>query len=244
MPNESPKESPTPWHDWRNDGRELAIVVIGVLIALLLQQLAQDWDWRNKARQAERAMTSELLFADGPQIYQRAAMHPCVQTRLQQIREAVETGRSRGEIARLTDSFWLPVYTYDSNTYQEAIAAGAPGHIPGRMMLRFGIAYSVMPLMDRTNERESVDMARLHSFRGTGEAISDQESIQLLQAVEQLRNDDAIMWQEARLELPLIRQLGSLDAEHMRRLMGKARELYGNCVKPLPADFPNGVPTS
>jgi hypothetical protein len=99
-----------------------------------------------------------------------------------------------------------------------------------------------MPLMDRTNERESVDMARLHSFRGIGGAISDQESIQLIQAVEQLRNDDALMWQEARLELPLMRQLGPLDADHMHRLMHDAREHYGDCVKPLPADFPGDAP--
>lgn len=232
------KRSPEPWHDWRNDGRELAIVILGVLIALIFQQLAEDWNWRNKARQSQHAMTSELLFADGPQIYQRAAMHPCVQSRLDQIRDAVENGRSRADIARLTDSFWLPVYTYDSNTYEEAKASGAPGHIPSGAMLRFGIAYSVMPLMDRTSERESIDMARLHAFGRNGGAISDQERIQLLQAVEMLRNDDATMWQEARLELPLMRQLGPLEPGHMHRLMGDAHEHYGACIKPLPADFP------
>jgi hypothetical protein len=203
-----------------------------------LEQVAQDWRWRSQARQSEHAMASELLFADGPQIYQRAVMHPCVQERLDQIRAAVEKGRSRSEIARLAGSLWLPVYTYDSNTYQEATASGAPGHIPGDIMLRFGIAYSVMPLMDRTNERESVDIASLHAFRRTGGAISTEESVRLLQAVERLRNEDAIMWQEARLELPLVRQLGPLDADHIRRFMHDAREHYGDCIKPLPADFP------
>jgi hypothetical protein len=50
------------------------------------------------------------------------------------------------------------------------------------------------------------------------------------------------MWQEARLELPLMRQLGPLDADHMHRLMHDAREHYGDCVKPLPADFPGDAP--
>ena len=85
MPNQSQK----PWHDWRNDARELAIVVGGVLIALLAQQVVQNWEWNQKVAAAETSMKRELLWDDGPQIYQRAMMHPCLTQRLDQIRSAI-----------------------------------------------------------------------------------------------------------------------------------------------------------
>ena len=56
-------------HSWRELGREIGIIVIGVLIALFFEQLVQAWDWREKVRIAERAMRLEILADDGPQIY-------------------------------------------------------------------------------------------------------------------------------------------------------------------------------
>ena len=44
------KRAAKQWFDWRESGRELIIVVLGVLIALLAQQLAQDWEWRHEWR--------------------------------------------------------------------------------------------------------------------------------------------------------------------------------------------------
>jgi hypothetical protein len=43
-----PRQAPKPWRDWRENARELAIVVIGVLIALFAQEVVQDWEWKQK----------------------------------------------------------------------------------------------------------------------------------------------------------------------------------------------------
>ena len=91
-----PKRSPKPWHDWRENVRELAIVVIGVLIALLAQQVVQGWEWKDKVAAAERAMRHEMLWDNGPQLYQRTVMHLCAIQRLGAIRVAVEAGKPRG----------------------------------------------------------------------------------------------------------------------------------------------------
>jgi hypothetical protein len=56
MPKESPKEPLSSWHDWRNDGRELEIVVIVVLISLLDQNVAKVWELQQKIHADEDAM--------------------------------------------------------------------------------------------------------------------------------------------------------------------------------------------
>src|SRR5690349_6431969 len=111
MPKPSAKHT-SPRHDWRENAREFVIVVAGVFVALIAQQAVEAWDWHRKVVAAETAMRAELLNDDGPQIYQRAAMHPCVVAQLERIRAAVEGGKSREEIGRLVDGYWIDVRGY------------------------------------------------------------------------------------------------------------------------------------
>jgi hypothetical protein len=229
---------PKPLHGWRELAQEIAVIVVGVLIALGAEQLVEAWTWREHVHVAERAMRVELLADDGPELYQRAAMHPCVQRQLDRIRAAVEGGQNRGAVAALVDGFQLQINSYDSLAHQEADASQVAGHMPEEARSLFDKSYSEMPLMDRTNSQESVDLARLHAFRRSGGALSDAESTELLQAVEALRNDDMIMWNGALWMLPLLRQLGPLDRNRVNLFMRIGSHMYGGCAKPLPAIFP------
>jgi hypothetical protein len=65
---------PKALHNWREDLRELVIVIAGVFIALVAQQMLEASEWRHKVAVADAAMRDELLYDDGPQIYQRAAI--------------------------------------------------------------------------------------------------------------------------------------------------------------------------
>ncbi len=64
-----------------------------MLIALLAQEVVQSWEWKQKVAAFECAMRHEMLWDNGPQLYQRAVMHPCAVQRLDAIRAAVETRR-------------------------------------------------------------------------------------------------------------------------------------------------------
>src|SRR4051794_14752599 len=107
------KRAAKPSFDWRKSTRELIIVVLGVLIALLAQQLVQNWEWRQKVRAAEAAMQRELFFDDGPQVYGRAVVHPCLQQRLAAIRTAVDSDDSREELAALIAGVQVDFTSYD-----------------------------------------------------------------------------------------------------------------------------------
>jgi len=241
MPKRSPKERTNPWHDWRNDARELAIVVIGVLIALLAQEVVQGWEWKRKVAVARDAMRYELLVDDGPQIYQRAAMHPCVLASLDRIRAAVEAGRSRSEIARAIDGYWVEFRTFDRLALDAANSSDVAAHMPQDELRAMSRVYQVMPLMERTNTQEAADLARLHAFRRTGGAVSDAEKDRLLEAVEALRNDEAIIWLRVQAKLPVLMRIGPLDRQRVEHFMDNAHSHYGDCIKPLPGNFPKGA---
>jgi hypothetical protein len=241
MPKRSPNASSSPWGNWRGNARELAIVVVGVFIALVAQQLADDWQWRQKTRSAMAAMRQELLWDNGPQIYQRAVAHPCAVARLDAIRAAVETGKSRAELWDLIDSYGTGFVTYDSAAHDAAVAAEAFTHMSEAEAASFANIYPSMPVFNRTAEREAANLGELRALRRTGGPLSAAEVDATLARVEALRNDEGVMWGGAKWVIPTLRKMGPLDAKRTGQLVAFARDRYGDCIQPLPDDFPRGV---
>ena len=229
-------------HSWRELTKEIAIIVVGVLIALSAEQLVDSSHWRQKVDAARDSMRRELLSDDGPQVYQRGVMHPCLVQHLDAIRAAVEANKARAEIAMLIDSYWLQFLTYDSVAHQEATASDVASHMPRDEMQRFDVIYAQMPPMDRIAEREGVDFSQLHMLKHSGGPLTSNEQDRVLAAVEALRNDDLQMWLSAKVIMPDLRSLGSLDLAPMRRIMRGVREHYGACARDLPDDFPKNLP--
>ena len=214
------------------------MIIIGVFVALAAQQWLQAREWQRKVDAAKQAMRRELLDDNGPQVYQRAAMHPCVVERLNLIRAAVEADRSRAEIRGLIEGFWVPFLTYDSLAHEAAIGSDVLSHVEQDELADFTYAYSMMPRMDRTNAQEALDLAQLRALSASGGPLSAAEAGQLLSAVEALRNHDRQLVGAAQWTLPTILKLGKLDARRTAYLMGRARQRYGDCVKDLPPKWP------
>jgi hypothetical protein len=115
--------------------------------------------------------------------------------------------------------------------------------MPREELDKLSVAYEVMPLLERTNAQEAADWARMRAFRHVGGAVSDEEKDRMLNAIEALRTEDNVIWGRARIKLPELRKIGPLDSGRVRGFIQSAREHYGDCVKPLPADFPKGMPS-
>ena len=233
---------PKALHGWREFAKEIAIIVVGVLIALSAEQLVESWNWQRKIDSAKDAMRYELLFDDGPQFYQRAAMHPCLVARLDALSAAVENGARRQEIGRVADSYWVDVRTFDRLALDAANSSDVASHMKQEEIEPFLISYETMPLMTTTNVQEGADIARMRAFTRTGGAMTLDEKDRLLDALGALRNEENTMWAKARVKLYEMRQIGPLDAGRVRMFMADARQHYGACVRELPPDFPGGIP--
>jgi hypothetical protein len=221
---------PKLFSDWRDFGREYAIVVLGVLTALLAQQAAASLEWRRKVDAAIVDMENELSGGDGVQAYVRMAIHDCVVQRLDRVRQAVEAG-DRAQARKWIDATWLPNNTYDALARESATASDVASHMPQDTMLNYRIAYAVVPQLDRLADRELTELAALRAMPATGGTLEPPERLAALTAVEALRMDNDTMNRDADFMLMRIGAIPvGLDRRRFLRQLGDARVQYPQCI--------------
>jgi hypothetical protein len=234
---------PKALHSWVEVAKEIGVITIGVLIALALEQMLEDREWHRKVAAAETGMRRELFWDNGPQVYQRAATHPCAIAQLDRIRSAVEQGKSRAEIGRLIDGYWVQFVTYDSLAHEAANDSEVAAHMPENDRNAFDEAYAAIPLMDKTSAQEAADLARLRALKRSGGPLEQYEEAEVLAGVEALRNDDRMMWVSAKSAFDAMHRLqGRLDPKRMKLFMDNARDHYGTCVRDLRPNWPDALP--
>ena len=71
-----------PVHGWRDFAKEVGIIVLGVLIALGAEQIAQAVHWRYQVEQSRQAMRLELSEDDALQALARVSVTGCLDLQL------------------------------------------------------------------------------------------------------------------------------------------------------------------
>jgi hypothetical protein len=229
---------PKPLHGWRVFAGEVGVIVLGVLIALGAQQVAENIDWRNKVEAAIADMNNELGSGDGPEAYERVALHDCVAAHLGKVRALVEEG-NRSESRRLIEQFWIPNRTWDSLARDAANTADVAAHMPHERMLQYRIAYEMVPDMQRLAEKELADLGRFRALPAGGSELTTVEKLSELEAVEALKVDNDTFARESTF---LLLRMRMMDLRLSRRFVGHhmqaAREHYSACISAprLPAN--------
>jgi hypothetical protein len=221
---------PKPLHGWRAFAGEVGVIVFGVLIALAAQEFAESMSWRAKVDAAIADMDNELGSGDGPEAYERVAIHDCVATHLDDVRAAVERG-DRAESRRLIDSFWVPNRTWDSLARDAANTADVAAHMPHEKMLHYRIAYEMVPDMQRLAEKELVDLGNFRALPATGGDLTGPEKLAANAAIEALKVDNDTFRRESSF---ILLRMSMMDIGLSRRFVDhhvrQAREHYGSCI--------------
>ena len=236
---------PKPLHGWREFVGEVAIIVLGVLIALGAEQAVQSFEWREKVQAAQSDMDNELTAGDGPQAYVRLAIHDCVATRLDSLRASIERG-DRTASRKHIDQVWLPSRTWDSLAREAATAADIAAHMEHQRMLQYRIAYEMVPDMQRLSEKELADLGHLRALPASGGPLASGEKLAGIDAVEALKLDNGTFARESRFLLARLKAMGlALDQGFVGRNVGEASIHYGDCitVPRVPTVIPGQVST-
>lgn len=69
------------WGNWRSIAREIAIIVVGVLVALGAGDLLDSWNWTRKVAQAELALHREAR-TNAMYAVEQVTVAPCVEAQL------------------------------------------------------------------------------------------------------------------------------------------------------------------
>ena len=230
--------------DWRDFGREYVIVVLGVLTALLAQQVVEDIAWKRKVDAAIADMDQELSNGNGPQAYVRLAIYRCLDDRLKALRDAIRRG-DRQEVLRRIEGIQLPLRSWNSFARQAANASDIVSRMPRAVSSEYRIVYSLTPELDDVHHQELQDLARLRAIPTGTEPLSVAEKMSALDAIENLVVDNQRMRRGSAFTLRHMRELGiGITRDQVARNFADVPTYSGCLTRSIKADIDQSPPTS
>ena len=134
---------PKPLHGWRAFAGEVGIIVIGVLIALGAEQLAEAVHWSHEVAGARKALNAELDHDLGAVEFVRA-QRTCLLRRLDDLAEYDRSWRS-GKPLRLTaPNGMITTYTIHSNVWDIVKSGQTAAHMSLEQQLDHAHIYDVL----------------------------------------------------------------------------------------------------
>ena len=154
---------PKPVHGWREFAGEVGIIVLGVLLALGAQQLAQSVQQRSDANEARRSVRGELEV-NLSRLESRANQKHCVENRMEEIQALLDAASNNPSI---TTPGWVgrPQYWSMQTVRWDAIAqSGRAALLPADDLADYGALYSWMGNINGVMTKEQADWARIRTL--------------------------------------------------------------------------------
>ena len=207
-----------PPHGWNAVGWELAIVTLGVLIALLAQQIAQTLSDRSVAAQTRAEITDELN-SNLMSMALRQSAEPCIDRRLSELRAIMAKWQKTGSFDTPSWVAQTPVIEVELSRYDAAQSAGRLALLSGDEQYRIGVVAGRLRKFNEWQMAERIPWGRLRSLQSGAEALSIEDRAGIRGALQ----DAATFNYEVKLNvaqaLPMARKYGFLpDAKGFREM--------------------------
>ena len=237
----------SPPNGWNAVAWELAIVVLGVVIALGAQEAAETLRWQEEVRRTEDTLTTEIaqsiVHASERQMVKR-----CLSDRLADLvgKVSANKGPWSGESMRLDQranavrtivpfAYRTPNRPWSGNVWEAAQNGGIFNHMPRDRVAAFSTVYARMESLRKVNELEQQTFPQLLylSFDSQFDAAARQQTLAALGRLDWLNGtillDSRMLIDEVRpMRLDFSRTNLKRDIEDVER---RQRELRGNCVQ-------------
>jgi hypothetical protein len=220
--------------------RDIGSIVLGVLIALGIGEIADDVRWRFKVQGSETAMRAEL-GAIRRVLNERIAAHDCIERRLTAIGAILQEAR-RGRAVPPLSNLAAPPYRLIENTaFEVARDEGVSLHMPRERWRMYAAAYDIVSGMYGSfadPERARWDTLRL--LEAPGSIDSDLSAVLLVawtEAQAYARRQHALAIQSDRaiatLDIPIDWAFDASANDPRSTAEQKARYAQGPMCKPL-----------
>lgn len=162
---------PRPLNGWRAFAGEVGVVVLGVLLALGAQQVAESVNERSEAAETRATLTGEIEESLAVLELRRAAQ-PCIDRRLKELRAIVnEWGRT----GSFTTPRWVSQATwfaFDTARFEAAQSAGRLALLPSEEQYRFGLVVESLRTFRDIQKRETDAWSTLRMLQSGPEVLS------------------------------------------------------------------------
>lgn len=159
-----------PPHGWRAVGWELVVVTLGVLIALAVQQWAEQRSWRGKASVATAAIGRELAEHYRNSVEWRM-VEPCIAAQIERLQQRVLNSGDRldpaplyAEVGSTSYVVRLPSRTYERTAWDAAISDGVTPHLDPVVRKELGAHFTMLGFVVDASLRNDIDYQSLTSL--------------------------------------------------------------------------------
>lgn len=154
---------PKPLRGWRAFAGEVGIIVLGVMIALAAQEIAEDSQRRSEAREARDLIREELATYMG-RLDSWQSVYPCITRRINELQALLDKAQGGGPIDTPRwvgrPQFW----TLLKVRWDAAAQSGRAALIPPTELADYGIMYDWMANAYDSMLIEQADWAKLRTL--------------------------------------------------------------------------------
>lgn len=165
---------------------EIGIIVIGVLIALSAEQIADALRWRQETQAGAAALKVDFrrVLTDSAE---RQAAAGCIDRRLDDVARALDAGATSGALPPLGAIHYPPSHLWHSNSWDSLVASQAATHFSRERLLQYSeLAYYLNAVAAEGDEEYRL-WSRLTVVVGPGRRLGEAEAADLRQTLAQAR---------------------------------------------------------
>src|SRR5258705_8384608 len=160
-----------PPHGWNAVGWELAIVTLGVVIALMAQQTVEALHDRSIAAETRDEVTDELN-SDLMSIALRQSIEPCIERRLDELRAILGEWERTGTFRTPQWVSQSPPIEIELSRYDAALSAGRLALLSGEEQYRIGAVAARGRKFNEWQFSERVPWGRLRALQARANVLS------------------------------------------------------------------------
>lgn len=190
---------------WRRFGIEIGTIVLGILIALGLDQMAQASRDASAAAEAREAIRAEITI-DITRVNERGKAQVCVDARLDELQAMLDDPGADGRIKRPN---WIgrpPRYGIETQRWDAASQSGRTSLFKPDELGRYGFLYTTLAYFYDMENSEQLTWSKLSALENV-DRLTDDGRLTMHAAIA-----------EARFYNASIRQVGSLLLERAGQL--------------------------
>lgn len=158
---------PKPLHGWRAFVGEIAIVVLGILIALTAEHMVEQHRWAREVEETRDAADTEIAHDYGVFEY-RLAQKGCVDRRLAELDRWLQSWRDRRPLPLKAPIGSPPGFGFHFSVW-DAASGEARAHMPLDEKLAYAGLYDVLKTFNTQRGAEREAWASLADYDGAGD---------------------------------------------------------------------------
>jgi hypothetical protein len=170
--------------------REVGSVVLGVLIALGLGEVATGIRWRFDAAEARSAMLTDFQ-RDAGVMHERQLARPCIDRRLGDVDALVRQARETGELPQVGTIGRPPTRPLVTASWDMGVSSGVLPHLSRSDASGFSANFDMIEELGDDMKTQSALWAKLSALENAPGRVSDEFLAELMFTTAELRKGSA-----------------------------------------------------